>query len=100
MHYEYVPKNQINGAGPRCFGWCVRDRIGNICITEAANIHDAYYYQGKISRRYADQTFLRNMKVIIDYKARGYWHKTYCKAIAYSYYKAVRLFGGAFYKRS
>lgn len=97
--YEYVPRNHINGAGPRRFGCLVRDHILSVSISESANSHDGYYFLGRVTRRYADQVFLRNMRVQIDASDISNWNKKYCRTVAYAYYRAVRAFGGAFYKR-
>lgn len=99
--YRYVPEREINGAGPKGYGNYVRDTIGKVSIKEAANIHDSYYFLGRtkgIRRKYADQLFLKNMRLIIEKKARNKIHKAYCLSIAQTYYWAVRLFGGHCFK--
>jgi hypothetical protein len=98
--YEYVPRIAVNGLGSKGYGRWVKDTIGGICLTEAGHIHDAYYYLGRTSRKYADQTFLRNMNVIIDKKAKSTFHRRYCKTIAYTYYLAVRMFGESCFHKS
>ena len=96
--YNYVPKREINGAGPKGYGWLVKDTIGCISITEAANVHDAYYYLAKVPRSVADKIFLQNMLKIIEVESKNKWHRYYCNSVAYGYYLAVRLFGGCCYK--
>lgn len=52
-----TPKKQLNGAGPQGLGRLVPDFILGLCITEAANIHDAMYYFIQKKNRYGS-TFM------------------------------------------
>ena len=52
-----TPKSQTNGAGPQGLGGLVPDNILGLCITEAANIHDAMYYFIKKKNNYGN-TFI------------------------------------------
>ncbi len=86
-----------NGAGPKNWGWLVPDFMWFLKITEAANIHDFDYHEGKTQedKIKADRVFLNNMLRIIQAKTRWTWLKKLRKRQANVYYEAVSKFGGA-----
>ncbi len=91
-----VKKLICNGAGPKGYGWAVPDTLYGLSVTKAANVHDFMYYWGVDDRKYCDKVFYKNMKAII--KEAGGKLRFLRKLRAYTYYKAVRLFGAAAYK--
>lgn len=107
-----TPESEMNGAGSKGFGWLVPDQLGLVNIEKAANIHDAcYYWIGRqrghpgiigtwrpfpYSREVADKIFYRNMQTInkeMSPTKLGYYAR---KPIIWSYYQAVKKFGGKF----
>ena len=100
-YLQLTKECEVNGAGPKGFDWIVPDYIWGVCITEAANIHDAMYYAGKsfADRKFADHIFEENMQRLIDGKTcRGpkfyqRWLKRRRYKLAHIYYVAVRDFG-------
>lgn len=61
----------------------------------SCNHHDFMYWRGctKTDRKLADKAFYRSM--CRDVKARGkWWNKAFMYTQAYTYYRAVRIFGG------
>jgi len=95
-------KDHINGAGPEKFGSLVRDKwFFGFSVTLGANVHDYLYSkysdESEFSRREADGVFLDLMKKNLSQ------HKWYSKLvnmpIVYTYWAAVRTFGGFFWKK-
>lgn len=85
------------GCGPGGFGdWLVPDTVYGLSIRKACQIHDACYALGETikDKKSADRTFLNNMLRII-YSGTKWWilRKLRIRR-AYTYYKAVKLFGG------
>ena len=81
-----------NGAGPAGRGWLVPDTMWGLSITEAANIHDWMYNEGK-DKKEADETFYKNCLLIINKK--GGWLAPLRRYRAHSYYLAVKYFGAS-----
>jgi hypothetical protein len=114
-----TPKKELNGCGPKGYGWLVPDNYGRVDFTRAGNIHDACYYwlerlgkfQGKPlrevdellwkkllteGRSYADEVFRLNMR---ELNRRGTTSTTlgYLRVpVIELYYHSVKRFGGFF----
>jgi len=89
-------KEICNGCGSKG-GWV---KPPNFLFLASCNQHDFYYWRGRTEtdRLKSDKSFYKHMK--IDIQARGYniFKKVWYYTWAYSYYKAVRIFGKkAFY---
>lgn len=89
---EFTPKEQMNGCGSRLNGKLVPDKLGEVCFTDACNIHDAMYYH-KRPKDIADQVFLKNMLLLNDCHSKSKFAKLARIPIIYGYYYAVRFFG-------
>lgn len=114
-----TPKKEMNGCGPKGFGWLVPDKYGKVDFTKAGDIHDACYYwlemisrfKGKPlrevdsmlhrqlvirGRAYADEVFEKNLRKInketSESKVLGHLRVP----IIELYYHSVRVFGGLF----
>jgi hypothetical protein len=114
-----TPKSEMNGCGPKGFGWLVPDKYGRVDFTKAGDIHDACYYwiemiekfKGKplrdidsilhqnlvvLGRKYADEVFEKNLRILNKTKSKskilGYLRVPIIKL----YYQTVRGFGGLF----
>ena len=95
-------KKHINGAGPEKFGSLVRDKwFFGFSVTLGANVHDylysVYSNESEFSRDDADNIFLELMKKNL---AQHKWYSRVANTpIIYSYWAAVRMFGGTFWKK-
>ncbi len=89
-------ESRCNGCGTKGLGGLlVPDTLYGLDITEACNIHDWMYFEGKniADKESADRTFLNNMLRIID--AGSFAPLRWLRRVrAMSYYSAVRDFGG------
>jgi len=103
-----LKKEVCNGCGPG--GWkfdLIPDTIYGLSITEACNVHDWMYYEGKTKddKRRADRIFLENVLWIIDnyYSKSKAWYKGLMRWLrrrrAYKYYEAVADFGNSAYEK-
>lgn len=93
-------KDLCNGCGPKKLaGWIIPDTIWGLCITAACDIHDYMYRTGNFyaDKTEADRVFLNNMIRLIDARTRYRWLKLLRLLRAYTYYRAVDLFGGPFF---
>ena len=86
------------GAGSAMFDF-VPDNIYGLDISEACNIHDYMYHEGKTleDKLEADRVFLNNLIRIIDSGTSWKWLRRRRKKIAYLYYNAVSKWGGPAY---
>ena len=100
-----VPDEQINGCGSKGFGRFVRDKWGSVDFRKAGQIHDSeYYWLAKKNnpavrnalRKAADDRFLYNMEILNDKYSKTTFGRYARLPVIYSYYAAVRLFGGFF----
>jgi hypothetical protein len=92
--FEAEKRLVCNGAGSKGWGWLVPDTMWGLSVTEAANIHD-YMYWWRLGRKESDKLFYKNMLSIINNK--GGFLRYPRRLRAYTYYKAVRVFGAAAY---
>jgi hypothetical protein len=95
-------KEHINGAGPQKFGNWVRDKwFFGFSVTLGANVHDYLYSkyadETEFSREDADNIFLKLMKQNLS--QHNWYSKLVNTPIIYSYWSAVRMFGGSFWKK-
>lgn len=82
-----VPSNEINGIGPKNFGWLVDDYICGISIRESGRIHDAdWCLQNPISE--SNRRFLKNMMIQIKDEP-NFSRRQGARLLAHSYYAAV-----------
>lgn len=99
---EALIKKTLNGAGPAGKGEWVRDTLFyKYCVTDAANMHDFLYSKYApegITRKDADDFFLYLMLVKLETQSEI--SVALNRPIVYSYYFAVRMFGGLFWPRS
>ena len=89
-----------NGCGPKgIWGKFIPDGLLGVSINEACNVHDDQYSSGrtKEDRRLADQGFLDNMLHEVGSRQGIKVLKLARKALAYTYYFSVRVFGGFFF---
>ena len=97
---KITPKTEMNGAGPKGWGWLIPDQLGLVNIEKAANIHDAQYYwsakMGTKCRKYADEIFYTNLRLINKHESPTYLGYLARKPIIWLYYQAVCKFGGYF----
>ena len=84
-----------NGCGPRDFGWLVPDTLWGLNVSEAADIHDFMYYNGKtlVDKTRADEIFLNNMVRIIEKETKWNWLRKLRCMRAQKYFWAVHRFG-------
>lgn len=109
---KITPKSEMNGAGPKGWGWLIPDQLGLVNIARSANIHDAQYYwirklnskdPNKIphdklkyitrGKSYADKIFYKNLKILNKHKSPTFIGFLLRKPILFLYYISVRLFG-------
>ena len=94
-------KEVCNGCGTKGLGgWLVPETLYGLSITEACQIHDWMYWEGKtiFDKQSADRAFLNNMLRIIENESIGIL-KQLRRGRAIKYYGAVVDFGGpAFWK--
>lgn len=99
---DFEKERVCNGCGPG--SWkidLVPDRIYGLDISEACNVHDWMYYEGRTSgdKSRADRAFLENILIIIDnqYCKKKRWYRGILRFLrrrrAYKYYEAVSNFG-------
>lgn len=91
----------VGGCGPTGSGDClIPDNLLGLDITSACAIHDFEYATGdsRIDRRYADERFYRNMKLIVDTQSISIL-KPLRYSLAWGYYEAVRNFGHNFFNK-
>jgi hypothetical protein len=93
--FETVPESEVNGVGPKNFGWLVSDFIFGIDIREAARIHDAYWYLKK--QHEGNKAFLKNMKIQISHDISA-WKRSGANIMACAYFALVKLGGPLFFK--
>lgn len=90
-------KNSIvNGCGKK--GGFIKPP--NFIFKASCNQHDFYYWRGctEEDRKKADKSFYEYMKIDIKDRDYSFFKKSWYRLWAYSYYKAVRIFGKkAFY---
>lgn len=86
-HFDEVPATEINGIGPKNFGWLVDDFICGVNIRESGRIHDAdWYLQNPISE--SNRRFLKNMMIQIKDEP-NFSKRQGARLMAHSYYAAV-----------
>lgn len=123
---DLVPKHELNGAGPKGFGWLVPDKLGEVNINKAADIHDAHYYlikfvhplkypdsikeairkrskpffynisNKKEALEYSNKIFKQNMRLINKVKSPTKIGFYLRKPIIWLYSSCVNRFGGYF----
>ena len=100
---KITPKTEMNGAGPKGWGWLVPNKIGLLNIEKCCQIHDAgYYWAAKLdqdiekARKYADNVFYKNLQLINKHESPTYLGYLARKPIIWLYYQAVCKFGGYF----
>jgi len=87
-----VQKEEIcNGCGAKG-GWI---KPPNFIFKASCNQHDFYYWRGATEheRLIADESFYKFMKIDIDERQYSFLKTAWYHAWAYSYFKAVRIFG-------
>jgi len=84
---EYI----CNGCGSK--GAFVK--VPNFMFLASCNHHDFLYYTGasEEDRKLADKSFYKWMREDIKVSGKRWYIKTYYKMWAFTYYKAVRVFG-------
>jgi len=85
-----------NGCGSKG-GWI---KPPNFIFKASCNQHDFHYWRGckESDRKKADKSFYKYMKIDIKERDYNFFKKAWYYTWAYSYYKAVRIFGKkAFY---
>lgn len=112
---EITPDLEVNGCGPKGYGWLVPDNFGCVSFTQAANIHDAHYYWiRRIStsdstllfehnktlhknlqngKKYSDKVFHKNMLLTNKLRSRNQITRLLRLPTIYLYYGVVVLFG-------
>lgn len=98
-YWQIPPRERrirYNGAGPKGYGWLVPDTLWGLSITDAANIHDHMYGEGKNlkDKEEADRVFLNNMVRIIEAETESWIFKWLRMRRANKYFWAVSTFGG------
>lgn len=86
-----------NGCGTEGWkGWIVPDTMWGLDISEACQIHDWMYWEGKTieDKNEADRVFLNNLIRIIEAGSRWRIVKHLRMRRAFTYYQAVSIFGG------
>lgn len=104
--YWNTPKEEVDkvtgGCGPGGKGdWLVPDTMYGLSVKPACRIHDYMYAFGETieDKESADRAFLNNMLRIIIEVTKWYLMRKLRIWRAYTYYKAVKKFGGpAFWK--
>ena len=88
-----------NGCGSLWGGILVPDTIWGLDISEACNVHDYMYNEGKseIYKLHADNCFRMNMYALIEAGSQNRFTKWIRKSRADKYYWAVRKFGNDAY---
>ena len=93
MRYSDLTEDQkskiCNGCGAK--GGLVK--VPSFIFKASCNQHDFYYWRGReeSDRLKADESFYRNMK--IDIQDEKWYSKPFHHVWAYTYFKAVRIFG-------
>lgn len=93
---ETQKKEICNGCGSKG-GWI---KPPNFIFKASCNQHDFYYWRGcdDTSRELADDSFYKYMRIDISEREYGFFKAGWYHTWAWSYYKAVRIFGKkAFY---
>lgn len=91
-------KAMTGGCGPGGKGdYLVPDTVYGLSVFRACQIHDYMYAVGKTAadKEEADRVFLNNMLRIIDAETKWRWLRFLRRRRAYTYYKAVDIFGGS-----
>ena len=85
----------VNGCGGKG-GWI---NPPEFLFHASCSKHDFYYWRGctEVDRKKADEEFYHWMKIDITSKDLSWWKKAHYKIWAWTYYKAVRLFGKKFF---
>lgn len=90
----------VNGCGPA--GWkgkYIPDHLLFVSITEACNIHDWMYIEGKTEddRERADRVFLNNMLRIVEAVSANFLTREIRRRLALRYYATVRDYGAQYF---
>lgn len=94
---EEIRREIETGCGPEAFGRSSFNRVLDVSVREACNIHDWQYSMGgtKRERKEADELMRKNMHYIVSSK-RDVWYPWRLVWVD-TYYFAVRSFGWMFY---
>lgn len=91
-----------NGCGPDGnLGKLIPDGLLGVSIEKACNLHDEQYSIGgrDSKRKKADDLFLKNILLQVEAKGGSILIKGVRKALAYTYYYSVRIFGGFLFQK-
>lgn len=94
---EIQRKDICNGCGAKGGVDYVPDTMYGLSVKEACDIHDFCYHIG-MDRWEADIMFYSNMRKLINRGSR--WLRWLRNRRAYTYFKAVRIFGKKAYDKS
>jgi len=97
IRYNELTKEQKEVICNGCGGKGGKLNPPDFMFTASCNHHDFNYWLGHTEedRRKADKQFLEAM--LNDISVLPFWKRFFFRKIAYTYYKAVRLFGKSFF---